>query len=72
MQPVITLIVVASTMLAVIGGLSFLAHHYTLNGIKRCLPSIRTTGRDLGLSRSTVKRALDDLAHADIYQMSSR
>lgn len=34
MQPVITLLVSGCIMFAVIGGLSLLAHYYTLNGIK--------------------------------------
>ena len=31
---------------------------------KSCWPAIPTMARELGLSRSTIKRALDDLVHA--------
>ena len=32
----------------------------------RCWPAIRTIAKELGLSRSTVKRALDDLCQAGL------
>ena len=34
MQPVVMLLVLGGIMFLVIGGLSLLAHYYTLNGIK--------------------------------------
>ncbi len=34
----------------------------------RCWPAIRTIALELGLSRSTVKRALDDLCRAGLLQ----
>ena len=34
MQPVVMLVVAGGVMFGVIGGLSLLAHYYTLNGIK--------------------------------------
>ena len=34
MQPVVMLILMGAGMFAVIGGISLLAHYYTLNGIK--------------------------------------
>ncbi|MEG1569485.1 MAG: type IV secretory system conjugative DNA transfer family protein, partial [Oscillospiraceae bacterium] len=34
MQPVVILVGIATIMFTVIGGLSLLAHYYTLNGIK--------------------------------------
>ena len=37
-----------------------------------CWPGIRTIGRDLGLSRSTVKRALHDLEHAGYLKRTPR
>ncbi len=38
----------------------------------QCWPSIQTIGRDLGLSRSTVKRALKDLEQAAILTRQGR
>ena len=38
----------------------------------QCWPAIQTIGRDLGLSRSTVKRALDDLCGAGLVVKESR
>ena len=37
-----------------------------------CWPGIKTISRDLGLSRSTVKRALDDLCGAGLVVKESR
>ena len=37
-----------------------------------CWPRIKTISRDLGLSRSTVKRALDDLCGAGLVLKESR
>ena len=37
-----------------------------------CWPGIRTISRELGLSRSTVKRALDDLCRAGLVVKESR
>lgn len=34
------------------------------NAQSQCYPSVRTIGKELGLSRSTVKRALVDLVNA--------
>ena len=38
----------------------------------RCWPAIKTIAADLRLSRSTVKRALDDLCHAGLLTKESR
>lgn len=38
----------------------------------RCWPSIRTIGRDLGLSRSTVRRAMDDLVRSGYLKKETR
>ena len=38
----------------------------------KCWPGIRTISADLGLSRSTVKRALDDLCKADLISKEQR
>ena len=38
----------------------------------RCWPSIKTIALELGLSRSTVKRALDDLCKAGLLQKDQR
>ena len=38
----------------------------------RCWPSIRTVGRELGLSRSTVKRALEDLVKSGYLRKEPR
>ena len=38
----------------------------------RCWPSIRTIGRELGLSRSTVKRALEDLVKSGYLKKEPR
>lgn len=38
----------------------------------RCWPAIRTIALELGLSRSTVKRALDDLCRAGLLQKDPR
>ena len=38
----------------------------------QCWPGIKTIAKDLNLSRSTVKRALDDLYHADIVEKTPR
>ena len=38
----------------------------------RCWPAIRTIALELGLSRSTVKRALDDLCRAGLLQKAPR
>ena len=38
----------------------------------RCWPTIRTIALELGLSRSTVKRALDDLCRAGLLQKDPR
>ena len=37
-----------------------------------CFPSVRTIGRELGLSRSTVKRALADLQEAGFLHREPR
>ena len=37
-----------------------------------CWPAIKTIGAELGLSRSTVKRALDDLCKAGLLQKDPR
>jgi len=37
-----------------------------------CWPSIRTIGKELGLSRSTVKRALTDLVDGDYLKKEHR
>ena len=38
----------------------------------RCWPGIRTISTELGLSRSTVKRALEDLCKADLITKEPR
>lgn len=38
----------------------------------RCWPAIRTIALELGFSRSTVKRALDDLCRAGLLRKESR
>lgn len=38
----------------------------------RCWPAIKTIALELGLSRSTVKRALDDLQKAGLLQKDPR
>ena len=38
----------------------------------RCWPAIKTIAVELGLSRSTVKRALDDLCHAGLLTKDPR
>ena len=38
----------------------------------KCWPAIRTISRDLALSRSTVKRALDELCQAGLLIKESR
>lgn len=38
----------------------------------KCWPGIRTIAAGLGLSRSTVKRALDDLCKAELISRESR
>lgn len=38
----------------------------------QCWPGIKTIAKDLNLSRSTVKRALDDLYHADLVEKTQR
>lgn len=38
----------------------------------QCWPAIKTIGAELGLSRSTVKRALDDLCKAGLLQKDPR
>jgi len=38
----------------------------------QCWPGIRTISAELGLSRSTVKRALDDLCQAGLISKESR
>ena len=38
----------------------------------QCWPAIQTVGRDLGLSRSTVKRALKDLERAALLTRQGR
>jgi len=38
----------------------------------RCWPGIRTIAAELGLSRSTVKRALDDLCRAGLLSKEPR
>lgn len=38
----------------------------------RCWPAIRTIGRELGISRSTVKRALDDLVKSGYLKKEPR
>lgn len=38
----------------------------------RCWPAIKTIAADLGLSRSTVKRALDDLIHVGLLEKEPR
>ena len=38
----------------------------------KCWPGIRTMARELGLSRSTVKRALDDLCKAGLLTREPR
>ena len=38
----------------------------------QCWPAIQTIGRDLGLSRSTVKRALKELEQAALLKKQSR
>ena len=38
----------------------------------RCWPAIKTIALELGLSRSTVKRALDDLVRAGLLRKDSR
>ena len=39
---------------------------------RRCWPGIRTIAAELGLSRSTVKRALDDLSKAGLIAREPR
>lgn len=56
MQPVIMLLVSGFTMFAVIGGLSLLAHYYTLNGIKS-----RTVGDGQhGTARFATKQEIEE------------
>ena len=38
----------------------------------RCWPAIKTIAADLGLSRSTVKRALDDLIRVGLLEKEPR
>lgn len=38
----------------------------------RCWPAIKTIALELGLSRSTVKRALDDLVRAELLRKDPR
>ena len=38
----------------------------------QCWPAIQTIGRDLGLSRSTVKRALKDLERTELLTRQGR
>lgn len=38
----------------------------------RCWPAIKTIAAELGLSRSTVKRALEDLCRAGLLQKAPR
>lgn len=38
----------------------------------KCWPAIRTIGRELGISRSTVKRALHDLDRAGFLRREAR
>ena len=38
----------------------------------KCWPAIQTISRDLNLSRSTVKRALDDLCRAELLTKETR
>lgn len=42
------------------------------DGQGRCWPSIRTIGRELGLSRSTVKRAIEDLVGSGFLKKEPR
>lgn len=42
------------------------------DGDGRCWPAIKTIAADLNLSRSTVKRALDDLCRAGLLRKESR
>lgn len=42
------------------------------DGEGKCWPGIRTIAAELGLSRSTVKRALDDLCKAELISKESR
>lgn len=42
------------------------------DGEGKCWPGIRTIAAELGLSRSTVKRALDDLCKAKLISQESR
>lgn len=48
----------------------YLKDHADQNG--QCWPGIRTIAAELGLSRSTVKRALDDLCRAGLIVRESR
>lgn len=48
----------------------YLKDHADQNG--QCWPGIRTIAAELGLSRSTVKRALNDLCRAGLLTRESR
>lgn len=48
----------------------YLKDHADKNG--QCWPGIRTIAAELGISRSTVKRALDDLCRAGLITRESR
>ena len=50
--------------------LFYLKDHADSEG--KCWPGIRTIAGDLGLSRSTVKRALGELVEAGLIEKSSR
>lgn len=50
--------------------LFYLKDHADSEG--KCWPGIRTIAVELGLSRSTVKRALDDLVRAEFVEKSGR
>ena len=50
--------------------LFYLKDHADSEG--KCWPGIRTIAGDLGLSKSTVKRALDDLVRAGVVEREKR
>jgi predicted transcriptional regulator len=43
-----------------------------MNGERQCWYAVKTIAADLGLSRSTIKRALNDLERADLLEKRRR
>ena len=64
MQPVVMLVVAGGAMFGVIGGLSLLAHYYTLNGIKS-----KTVGDgQYGIARFATKKEIEETYMEVLYE----